>query len=471
MNKIQDFNPNKTSNRNFIFLEIILFIFGLVAVFFSGRLIFGIYKIHRFKKQFPKEYFKGINFYQTNMDEAPFSYFKNLFWKNSILIHSDLGRQILKHEMVHIEQRHSFDKIFTEIITSIFWLNPFFHLIKKEINLIHEYLADKKAVKNRDAEAFARMLLAGSFSGKILPATSPFISSNLKKRLKMLQKSKTKFGYARKIFALPLLFILLFAYLVKAKNREIANTNRNIEKIVNALKTDTLKMETKNSDTLKIGKTQKNAEIAEKNGEIARKNAEIAEKNGEIARKNGEEAQKNGEIAEKNAEQNQLENLKWFDSAEFKKLSEESKRQVEEHKKQMEYLKKQSDDFKKQSAEFDKLINSESFKKQSAEFEKQINSKEFQEKIQEAKKRAEEAVKEAVKAQTDLVNAQTSKIYLTDPQIVYLPKSENVKIYLNDKLISKQEMDQLNPNNIASVIVNKADADGKQENVISIRTK
>lgn len=56
----------------------------------------------------------------------------------------------------------------------------------------------------------------------------------------MLKKSKTKFGYARKIFALPLLFALTFIYLVNAKNKEITATNLVISKMVAELKKDTI---------------------------------------------------------------------------------------------------------------------------------------------------------------------------------------------------------------------------------------
>ncbi|WP_294311289.1 M56 family metallopeptidase [uncultured Chryseobacterium sp.] len=226
------FNTIKNSNYDDLYFRIIFSALGLVSLCFLGRFTYGVFRIRQLKSNFPKETFDGINFYRTNLSEAPFSYFKNLFWKNSIMLNSDVGKQILKHEMVHIEQKHSFDKIFMEIITSVFWFNPFFHIVKKEISLIHEYLADKKAVKQSDTQAFAQMLLASHFSGNPLPATSPFLSSNLKKRLKMLQKPKTKFGYARRILALPVVFTVAFAYLVNAKNQEIKATNIEIKKAV-----------------------------------------------------------------------------------------------------------------------------------------------------------------------------------------------------------------------------------------------
>ncbi len=240
LDKLQNFNTTKTINNDYVYLRIIFSALGLVSLYFIGKLIYGIIRIQQLKGQFQKESFDGINFYHTNLTEAPFSYFKNLFWKNTIVLNSEIGKQILKHEMVHIEQKHSFDKIFTEILTAFFWFNPFFHLIKKELNLIHEYLADKKAIKQSDTKAFAQMLLASHFSGTQLPATSPFLSSNLKKRLKMLQKPKTKFGYARRIFALPVLFSVAFAYMVNAKNKEIKETNIAIQEAVAEIKKDTI---------------------------------------------------------------------------------------------------------------------------------------------------------------------------------------------------------------------------------------
>ncbi|MCJ7932208.1 MAG: M56 family metallopeptidase [Chryseobacterium sp.] len=270
LDKIQNFNTQKNIDHGHIYFNIIFSALGLVSLYFLGKLLYGIFKIQQLKNQFRKESFDGINFYSTDLTEAPFSYFKNLFWKNTIMLNSEVGKQILKHEMVHIEQKHSFDKIFIEVITSVLWFNPFFHIIKREINLIHEYLADKKAVKHSDTKAFAQMLLASHFSGTQLPASSPFLSSNLKKRLKMLQKPKTKFGYARRIFALPVLFTIAFAYMVNAENKEIEKTNLTIEKTVSQIQ----------KDTVRPGKTEQEKinELVIINGDHEKKLAEIEKK-------------------------------------------------------------------------------------------------------------------------------------------------------------------------------------------------
>ncbi|MFC6268670.1 M56 family metallopeptidase [Frigoriflavimonas asaccharolytica] len=240
----QNNSPSNTTTNDISIFTIILGAVAVLSVFFIAKFSLALLKIHQLKREFPEENFEGISFFMTNLENAPFSFFKNLFWKDSILLQSDLGKQILKHEMVHIEQKHSIDKLCIEIITALFWFNPIFYLIKKEINLIHEYLADKKALKNSDTKAFAQMLLEAHFSGNVLPATSPFLNSNLKKRITMLKKSNTKFSYFRKVFALPLLFCLVFAYMVKAENREIRKDIISQENQISKIKNDTVNAET-----------------------------------------------------------------------------------------------------------------------------------------------------------------------------------------------------------------------------------
>lgn len=237
-NKFQNVKHINTTENDFSYYQLVVGILQLVAFVFIIRMLYGIVKIYNLKKRFPKHQHNGFSFYETNLEEAPFSFFRNLFWKNSLDIHSDLGKQILKHEIVHIEQKHSWDKIFAELITAVFWFNPFFYFIKKELYLIHEYLADKKAVKKYDTKAFAQMLLANHFGGNSISVASPFLSSNLKKRLQMLQKPKTKYSYTRRILALPVVFALSFAYLVNAKNKEIKETNLAIQQIAKSMQNE-----------------------------------------------------------------------------------------------------------------------------------------------------------------------------------------------------------------------------------------
>ncbi|MDQ0475752.1 M56 family metallopeptidase [Chryseobacterium sp. MDT2-18] len=520
INSLQNLSSPNNSNDDFNYSQICAFLIGLVTFFFLTKLTVGLVKIHLLKKKYNKENFEGISFYQTDLVEAPFSYFKNLFWKNSIAIQSDLGRQILKHEMVHIEQRHSWDKIFIEITTALFWFNPFIYLIKKEINLIHEYLADKKAVKNSDTKAFAQMLLASHFSGKEFPATSPFLSSNLKKRLTMLKKSKTKYSYARRILALPLLFTLAFMYLVNAKNKEIRTTNQEITDYVSTLKKDTIPPPPPppapvNEEPPGLRELEKQLQIKEK---------ELKPMNEAITKKS-EEAQKlSAEMQFKSKELEKLAKNNDFNSPKFKKLEKEmnalgnkmnlifesedfknSMKNLDFNHAEMDKLHSKidqyynSDEFKlkikdaeARAKEAEKLVNSPAFKKkiaaaekQALQAEKKINSPEFKKRIEEAEKRANEAADKAVNsvefkkriqeaeetAKLAAENGNSKIIILNSNGKNANSDADNIKIFIDGKPVTKLEMENLSPDRIEKMEVNKKGYNGTKSGEIHITTK
>ena len=79
LNKFNISQTDKNLDYDFIDPSVLAFAFGLVTLFFLTQLIFGLVKIQGLKKKYQKENFEGISFYQTNLEEAPFSFFKNLF--------------------------------------------------------------------------------------------------------------------------------------------------------------------------------------------------------------------------------------------------------------------------------------------------------------------------------------------------------------------------------------------------------
>lgn len=508
INKLQYFNEAKTLNHDFIHLKYFIYAFGLVAFLFLGRLIYGIIKIQLLKNKFLKDQFEDINFYHTNLPEAPFSFFRNLFWKDSIALNSDLGRQILKHEMVHIEQKHSWDKLFCEILTAVFWFNPFFYLIQKEISLIHEYLADKKAIKNSDTKAFAQMLLASHFSGKAFQATSPFLSSNLKKRITMLTQSKTKFSYARRLFALPILFILTFAYLVNAKNREIKETNLEIEKYIAASQIDTV-----------IAKPAAPPEAPPAppvppvpkalEDEIKLKEKQLKPMNEAIVKKSAEAQKIGAELRLKNIEMEKLAAKNDFDSPKFRKLEKEMNQlsekmenifNADDFKINMKKLELEHAEMDKLYAQLDKFYNSEDFKlkikaaedqaeaadkmynspefrkkikdaeKHAQQMERKVNSPAFRKKIEEAEKRAKEVEKQ--------INSPEFQQRIKDAENAARDAAKNasvldsdVKILIDGKQVGKAEMEGLSPDRIEKMNVIKKGYNGSKANEIHITTK
>jgi N-acetylmuramoyl-L-alanine amidase len=181
---------------------------------------------------------KEFDFINTDLQQAPFSFLKNIFWRKDISLEETAGQQILEHELTHIKEKHSWDKLFMQIVLSVFWINPFFWLIKTELYFIHEFIADKKAIENKDASAFAAMLLHGQYGHAIFTPAQSFFCSPIKRRLIMLTTSKeSRFSYARRIITMPLLacVMLLFACrLQKQDDVTLVHSNTPFRLIVDA---------------------------------------------------------------------------------------------------------------------------------------------------------------------------------------------------------------------------------------------
>src|SRR5688572_22712393 len=201
--------------------EKLLYLFYILAIlFFFTRFFISLNKIRFIIKKNPVEQIDKIKFINTDEPGTPYSFFRWLFWNRKIELHSEKGQQIFRHELFHIQQKHSWDIIFLELIATIFWINPFFHLIKKEIKAIHEFLADQFAVNENREWDYAELLLMQVLGSPNTRLTNPFFHNQIKRRIAMLTTSERPgYQYLRKIMVLPLAAIIvgLFAFTYKNK--------------------------------------------------------------------------------------------------------------------------------------------------------------------------------------------------------------------------------------------------------------
>ncbi len=195
----------------------------ITSAFFSVFFI-ALYKIFRLKKRYPESRYEGINFISTDAKGTPFSFFNSIFWNNAIDIYSKQGQQIFNHEIAHVKEKHSYDKIFMNVVLIFCWANPFFWLIQKELAMIHEFIADKEALEDSDISSFAEMILQTVYPGKQFSLTNSFFHSPLKRRLIMFTKNKNpKASYLSRLLVLPLAAIVFLAFTLKMKTINTLN--------------------------------------------------------------------------------------------------------------------------------------------------------------------------------------------------------------------------------------------------------
>ncbi|WP_316841833.1 M56 family metallopeptidase [Pedobacter gandavensis] len=201
----------ETGNQESAFPDLDLAIYVLysgVAIFFILKLLRDLYQIFALSRRSKRYQKDKVTYVILNHHNAAFSFFNLLF------IQSDVqGKEtILKHELVHIRQGHSLDIIFFEIIQILNWFNPITYLIKKDIKLLHEYIADEQTtLKEIGKYDYALFLIKNSFGMEANPLSNHiFNQSVLKQRINMLNKEKST-GRARLkiLFALPIAAAML----------------------------------------------------------------------------------------------------------------------------------------------------------------------------------------------------------------------------------------------------------------------
>lgn len=159
----------------------------------------------------------NVYFVDSDAPGTPFSFFKYIFWNNKIDIQSTTGKRIVRHEMVHVQEWHSADKIFMQLVLAACWINPFFWLVRRELRSIHEFIADQKSTDEEGSAALAAMILESSFGNKSGYITNQFFNSSIKRRIAMITKPHSKTSYFTRVLALPVIAFIALAFTIKAE--------------------------------------------------------------------------------------------------------------------------------------------------------------------------------------------------------------------------------------------------------------
>lgn len=221
-------------SRDLIITSVYLIVSGFLLVVTLKALhrIYALLKLHSCRSV------DDVYLILTRAKDTPFSFFRYIFWNEEIDIRSESGKQILKHELTHVRQKHSVDKMFLQLVLIVGWFNPFFWLLKREMELIHEFIADMKAVDEGDTGALAQMLLTVAYPQQQFLLTNPFFYSPIKRRLQMLRNNNTpRFSYLRRLVVLPLfgVVVVLFAFR-SAEHPETLSMGAVMETVVNGFK-------------------------------------------------------------------------------------------------------------------------------------------------------------------------------------------------------------------------------------------
>ncbi|MEH6769587.1 energy transducer TonB [Maribacter arcticus] len=201
-----------------MFLALLFFVFKLRQVY--------LLKKHGEQVQFP-------NFTQviiTNSSIA-FSFFKSIFIGDKVL--KMKHDTIIEHELVHIRQGHTWDLLFFELMRIIGWFNPLVYVYQNRVSELHEFIADAHVAKEDKSEQY-QQLLSQVFQTEHISFINQFFTKSLiKKRIVMLQKSKSKKVWQLKyLLLIPMVLGILLYTSCEIEKKQLEELSESADEVI-----------------------------------------------------------------------------------------------------------------------------------------------------------------------------------------------------------------------------------------------
>lgn len=143
-------------------------------------------------------------------DTAPYSFFNQIVVGRRGLSDDEL-RCILAHESLHVSRYHTADIICARLLCCGAWFNPFAWLMLRELRAVQEFQADAASIVSCGREGYLHLLYRQATGTGYGHITNNFLSINIKKRIVMMNKTKSRFGAWKALAALPVAALLLMA--------------------------------------------------------------------------------------------------------------------------------------------------------------------------------------------------------------------------------------------------------------------
>lgn len=214
----------KAQASGITWMDMLLGIYGVGVAVLSLRLVWQLFSILRLVVISRKQEVEGIMVHLLKGEGSPFSFFRWVFMYPSTLEGKQL-HEVMVHECTHVSGLHSLDTLFSELFSIVCWFNPFAWLMKQEVRMNLEYLADESVLSDGNARKSYQYHLLGLAYRK--PNESTKIANNfnllpLKKRIKMMNKRRTsEIGKAKYLLFAPLAGALLMVSNIESVAREI----------------------------------------------------------------------------------------------------------------------------------------------------------------------------------------------------------------------------------------------------------
>ncbi|MBK8086615.1 MAG: M56 family metallopeptidase [Chitinophagaceae bacterium] len=260
----------------------------MLAIFTGGVLIMGIrvllqlISLKRIKAKATLLNSGEVKLYHINESIVPFSFHDAIYINKELHTEVEL-KEIIRHEFVHVKQKHSLDILLAELLCIVLWFNPIAWLLRKAIRQNLEFIADHKVLEDGLDKKQYQYLLLKVVGNSQFSITPKFNFSSLKNRIAMMNKMKSaRVQIIRFLFVLPLIAVLLLAF------REVKLQERKQEFLQpTAILTDTVPADNISSVDVTKSNGKNNVRIVMKDGTVENYNLNDADQKNAFEKKYG----------------------------------------------------------------------------------------------------------------------------------------------------------------------------------------
>ena len=210
-------------------LTLFTYLYYTGVLVMSLRFIIQLVSICRIRRKGQVVYLNGQRIISLPSEFNPFSFFGWIFLYLPKL-EEESKNEILMHEQTHARQWHSVDVIVSELANIVCWFNPFSWLLKGEIRLNLEYLADNQVAKTmEDSKQYQYHLLGLAHTNSKTGLYNNFNVSQIKSRIIMMNKKRTRTaGRIKYALFAPLAAALLLASNISCTSTETQEANTEV---------------------------------------------------------------------------------------------------------------------------------------------------------------------------------------------------------------------------------------------------
>ncbi len=155
---------------------------------------------------------QGVRIYCHSGDVAPFSWMKNIVINEKD--YNEAGREIILHEMGHIQGRHSWDVVLLTLVQMLQWWNPLCYVLGISLRDVHEYEADNFVLRQGvSAQGYQLLLIRKAVGSGSYAFANSFNHSLTKKRITMMKKMKSNpWMRSKALYVIPVAALALSAF-------------------------------------------------------------------------------------------------------------------------------------------------------------------------------------------------------------------------------------------------------------------